>query len=286
MPLSIPNAFVQQFDTTMRLNAQQTDSRFQGCVTDRGNITGESYTSNKLGTIEELNADNTRHGDTVWSDIDHDTRNCIMQDFYEALPVDKADLSKLLANPNGPYMQKLVTAANLRKDQLIYAAARGNSLKKDGSNVALPVSQKIAHGGTGMTLAKIIQVRKLFRQNEADQHNGEELFMAYDSKMLEDILADDVLTSADHLAVKMLQEGDISGQWMGFKWKPYERFTNDGTTWYGFAWAKSGIHFGTGFMEGDVGPRRDKKNTIQTSMAASFGAIRNDEEKIVEFAYQ
>jgi hypothetical protein len=286
MPVTIPNAFVQQFDTTLRLNAQQTESRFQGCVVDRGTITGESFTSNRLGTIDELEEDNTRHGDTVWSDIDHDTRNCLMKDFFQAFPIDKADLQKMLINPNGDYMQRLITASNLRKDQLIYAAARGNSLKKDGSNVILPASQKIAHGSTGMTKAKIIQTKKMFRQNEADQHNGEELFFAYDSKMLEDILADTTLTSADYMAVKMLQEGDVSGSWMGFKWKPYERFDNDGTTWYSFAWAKSGIHLGTGFEEGDVGPRRDKKNTTQVSMAASYGAIRNDENKIVEIAYQ
>ena len=28
------------------------------------------------------------------------------------------------------------------------------------------------------------------------------------------------LTSADFMAVKMLQSGDVSGRWMGFNWIP------------------------------------------------------------------
>lgn len=286
MPSTITTAFVQQFDSTIRLQAQQNESRFQGCVIDRGSITGESFTANMLAAIDELDEDNTRHGDTTWSDIIHNTRVAVLADFFKAFPIDRADEPKLLANPNSVYMQRLVSAANLRRDKIIYDALRGTSTKKDGTTVALPSGQKIAHGSAGMTKAKLIQTRKLFRANEADEHNGEELFLAYDSDMLEDILSDTTLTSADYMAVKMLQEGDIAGKWMGFNWKPYERLYNDGSTKFALAWAKSAAHFGTGFMEGDAGRRKDKKNTMQVSMAASFGATRVEEEKVVEIAFQ
>lgn len=220
MPISISEAFVEQFDLTLRLKAQQTDSRLSMCVTDRGNITGESFTVNMLGTVDELDEDNTRHGDTVWSDIEHSTPYAMMQDFYKAFPVDKADEPKMLINPSGSYMQRLIQARNLRKDKMIYDAARGSMLLRDGSSVALPSGQKIAHGSAGMTKAKIIQAKKMFRANEVDEHNGEELFMTYNAVMLEDILTDTQLTSADYMAVKMLQEGNIDGKWCGFKWIP------------------------------------------------------------------
>lgn len=286
MPATITQAFVQQFDSTIRLQAQQQESRFQDCVHDRGTITGESFTANMLAAVDELTEDNTRHGDTVWEDIIHNTRVATMLDYFRAYPVDRADEPKLLANPNSAYMQRLIQGANLRKDKIIYDAARGTSTKKDGTTVALPSTQKIAHGSAGMTKAKLIQTRKIFRGNEADNHNGEELFIAYDDDMLEDILSDTTLTSADYMAVKMLQEGDISGSWMGFKWKPYNSLYDDGSTKYAIAWAKSGIHFGTGFVEGDAGRRKDKKNTMQVSMAASFGCTRVEEEKVVEIAFQ
>lgn len=286
MSQSIPEAFVRQFDDTMRLKAQQSASRFQGTVIDRGQITGESFTVNLVGTVDELDEDNTRHGDTVWSDIDHTTPVALMKDFFKAYPVDRADEPKLLANPNGAYMDRLMMAGNLRKDKMIYDALRGTITFKDASTSVLPSTSKIAHGGTGMTKAKVIETRKLFRAAEADQHNGEELFIAYDSKMLEDILADTTLTSADYMAVKMLQEGDISGKWCGMKWIPYERMSNDGTTFYTVAWCKSAAHFGHGFEEGNATRRADKKNTLQVSRAASYGASRTENNKVVEIAYQ
>lgn len=286
MSATIPEAFVRQFDATMRLKAQQTKSRLQGTVIDRGNITGDSFTVNLLGTVGELDANNTRHGDTVWSEIDHTTPVALMQDFFKAYPVDKADVAKLLANPTGPYMDRLITAGNLRKDKIIYDAARASITFRDATTSALPSTSKIAHGSTGMTKAKIIEAKKLFRAAEADEHAGEELYITYDAKTLEDVLADTTLTSADYMAVKMLQEGDISGKWMGFKWIPYERIYNDGTTYYNIAWCKSAIHFGTGFEEGSADIRADKKRTLQVSRAASYGATRAENNKVVEIAFQ
>lgn len=287
MPASITEAFVQQFDTQVRLEAGQKESRLQATVTDRGSIAGESFTANMLeddGGV--LDANTTRHGDTIWSDVTHLTPIATMQDFFKALPIDKADEAKLLANPSGQYMELLMRAKNRRIDKIVYDAARGTQTLKSGSTEVLPSGQKIAHGSTGMTKAKLIQAKKLFRVNECDEHNGEELFITFDGKTLEDILADTTLTSSDFMSVKMLQEGDISGKWMGFKWIPYESIYNDGTTYYNIAWAKSGIQFGNGYVEGDVTRRADKKNTMQISMAASYGALRTQAEKVVEIAFQ
>ena len=88
MSQTITNAFVIQWDTTIRQQAQQMDSRFASAVTDRGNITGESFTANRLAPLEDMPANNVRHGDTVWSEANHSTRIALMQDFYQALPVD------------------------------------------------------------------------------------------------------------------------------------------------------------------------------------------------------
>jgi hypothetical protein len=287
MPASITEAFVQQFDTQIRLEAGQSESRLMKCVTDRGTITGESFTANMLdddgGNLEQ---NNTRHGDTVWSDITHLTPQATMLDYYQALPVDRADTPKLLANPSGPYMDMLIRRRNRRCDKIIYDAARGTQTLKDGSTEALPAGQQIAHGSTGMTKSKVIEAKKIFRSNEVDEHDGEELFMTFDSRTLEDILADTTLTSADYMAVKMLQSGDISGKWMGFTWIPYEALAVSGSTYYNIAWAKSGIQFGSGFVEGNVQRRGDKKDTLQVSMAASYGALRTEAKRVVEIAFQ
>jgi hypothetical protein len=287
---TITQAFVQQWDTSLRAELAQKDSRLMKAVTDRGTIVGESFTITNLdddGSILPVNT--VRHGDTQWSDDIFITAVVTMKDYFDAKPLDRNDIPKMLVNPvtGGDYMNKMVAKRNRTVDYLIYRAARDGQLKKDGTTEVLPSSQKIAHGGTGFTKAKLITTRKLFRFNECDEHNGEELNIMYTADMLEDILSDTTLTSADFLAVRMLQSGDVSGKWMGFNWIPFEGIDPvSSSTYYTVAWAKSGIHLGKGFEEGDVGPRRDKKNLTQVSLAASYGAGRQQAKKVVEIAYQ
>lgn len=287
MPQTITQAFVQQFDTTIRMQAQQKVSRLASRVFDRGNITGESFTANKLAPIDDTPENNVRHGDTVWSDIVHSTRVALMQDFYQALPVDRADEPKLIANPTGSYMESLLAAWNRRKDSITYNALLGLSQTKEGAFIALPAGQKIVAGATGFTKAKLITAKKIFRANEADGEadNPQELYIAYTAEMLEDILSDTTLTSADFMAVKMLQEGNVAGMWMGFKWVPYERVNNVAGTYSTVAWAKDSVHFGTGFFEGKSQRRGDKKDTLQVSAAGSVGAVRVWEDGVVQIDF-
>ena len=290
MPESITEAFVQQFDTQIRLECGQKESRLMRAATDRGTITGESFTANMLDDDGgELDEDNTRHGDTVWSDLTHLTPVANMYDYFKAFPVDRADEPKLLANPTGKYMDLLIRYRNRRMDKILYNALRGTQTLKDGSTEVLPSTQKIAHGSAGMTKNKIIEAKSIFRANECDEENDEELFIIYTDKVLQDILADTTLTSADYMAGQMLQTGTLKGKWLGFNWIPYQKIYNDGggtPTYFTVAWAKSGVQFGQGFVEGDAARRKDKKNTMQVSMAGSWGALRTEAKRVVEIAFQ
>lgn len=285
---TIPQWFVQQWDTAVRTEAAQRDSRLMAAVTDRGAITGESFTINFLGDDGSLlDANNVRHGNTEWSPETHQARVVNMADFYRAVPLDRNDIPKMLVNPvtGGDYMANLMARKNRRIDDIIYRAARANQLAKDGSSIALPATQKIAASATGFTKAKIIAAKKIFRRNEADAEAGEELYITYNDEMLEDILSDTTLTSADFMAVKMLQDGDVSRRWMGFNWIPFNGIELSGGSYFTVAWAKSGIHFGKGYEEGNVTRRGDKKDAWQVSMGASYGAGRQDEKKVVEIAF-
>lgn len=286
MSETITQAFVQKFDDTLRMQAQQMVSRLESAVTSRGTIVGESFTANRLAPISDTPENTQRHGDTQWDEITHSTRICNMGDFYQALPVDRADRAKLLVNPNGQYQASLLAAWNRRKDNRIYRAFIDSALQKTGGSAAMPSGQKILHGSQGLTKGKIIQAKSIFRAREVDEENGEELFFLYNDKALEDILGDTQLTSADFMAVKMLQEGKVGSKWMGFTWIPYQGVDFAASTYTLAAWAKSAVHFGTGFVEGNAQTRGDKKDTWQVSMAASVGAVRVEEEKVVLVEFQ
>lgn len=284
MSTTVTTQFVTQWDEALRLAVQQQESRLMKAAVDRGTIEGSSFTINNLGTTD-LPENTVRHGDTEWGDPEHSARNALMKDFYRALPMDRNDIPKMKVNPvtGGHYMTSLIAARNRRCDAVIYAALGGTILSQDGlTSNTLPAGQLIAAGGTGLTKAKIIQAKSIFRANEADEQTGEELFIMYNDAALQTIMSDTTLTSADWMAVKMLQTGKVAEQWMGFTWIPYQALTKVSTTYTTYAWAKSGVHFGKGYEEGNVTRRGDKKDLWQVSMAASYGAGRQDEYKVVK----
>ena len=289
MSTTVTTQFVVKWDTALRLEAQQTESRLAKASVDRGTIEGASFTINNLSSAGLLDENTVRHGDTVWSDIDHTARNAVMRDFYKAFPMDRADIPKMLVNPvtGGQYMSSLMAAKNRKVDDIIYQAGLGTILSQDGlTSYTLPAGQIIAGGGTGLTKAKIIQAKSIFRANEADEESGEELYFTYNNVALQQVLSDTTLTNADFMAVQMLQAGTMKGKWLGFNWIPYQAMNRAGEVYSAMAWAKSAIHFGKGYEEGNVTRRADKKDTWQVSMAASYGAGRQDDKKVVKVDFQ
>ena len=294
---TITAAHVQQFHDGFALAAQQMESRLQETVTSRGMVTGASFTANDLGAVE-ANQVIERYGDTELTVPDHGTRLALLSDWDLALPVDKFDLPKLLANPQGDYLRLSMAAHNRRKDAIIYNALIGAAQRATTSTVTgnhsaysatnLAGGQIILNGGTGLTKAKIIQAKAQFRANEADEFNGEKLYFLYNNKALQDILSDTTLTTADQLAVKMIQEGGVAREWMGFTWVPYNFPVGAAVAsmFSAVAYSKSSTHFGIGDnVTTDIGPRRDKRNLIQVYTSMSMGAVRVREEKVVRVDY-
>jgi len=146
----ITAAFVQQFHGSFEILSQRKDSRLQGAVHDRGMITGAAFTINDMGTIE-MNQITTRFGDTVWDVPEAGTRNALMADYGVFLPVEKRDLRKLIADPQGPYLQLTLAAANRKRDDVIYRALLNTVLRNTENNgaytpITLPAAQKIVAG--------------------------------------------------------------------------------------------------------------------------------------------
>lgn len=288
----ITRAFVQQFADSYVMYSQQMESRLQATIVDIGGVEGTSFTANNMGATQ-ANEVTDRHGDTVWNDNPTDVRVAMMRDFDWSTPIDKYDVPKLKANPQGSYTKNGSAALNRKKDDVIYQALIGPSITRTAeaapySTIVLPSNQKIVDGGTGMTKAKIITTKKRFRQNEADEYNGEELFFLYTGDMLEDILSDTTLTSADFMTVKMLQDGAVNQKWCGFTWIPYEsvNVNTAGTIATTVAYARSGAQFGMGLARSiDIGPRRDKRNLTQIYIGESYGATRTQEQKVVSVDY-
>ncbi len=283
MSQQITEAFVQEFGATFRHLAQQKLSRLEMCVSIESGIKGMSKSINRLGQ-RSAKRRLTRHGDTPINDQPHSTRFVDLYDWEDGDMVDDQDKIRMLTDPTSEYQVAMVASMNRAKDDVLIDAMTGNSRSTTG-NIVLPASQKIAVGGTGLTKAKIIQAKKIFRSNEADEENGEELFFGYSSTALSDVLTDTQLTSADYLAVQMLQNGTLKGRWMGFTWVPSERFRKSASTRFLPVWAKSGVVLGKGEdIVTEVGKDPGKGFNVRIYCKQSLGGVRAEEEKVVEVA--
>jgi len=283
MSQQITEAFVQQFADNFMHLAQQATSRLEPTVTIEPNIVGMSKSINRLGQRTATRR-TQRHGDTPINDQPHSTRFVDLYDWEDGDMVDDQDKIRMLVDPTSEYVKAMIASLNRAKDDVIISAL-GSSSRATTGGIILPASQKIAVGGTGLTKTKIIQAKKMFRLNEADEESGEELYMVYHAQALNDILADTTLTSADFLAAQMLQSGTLRGKWMGFNWIPSERLPKVSTTRFCYAYAKSGVTLGKGAeIATEVGKDAGKGFNVRIYAKMSIGAVRVEEEKVVEIA--
>lgn len=294
MPIANENkitaAFVQQFHDNYELASAQNESRLLKTVVNRGRIQGESFTINDMGQVE-MQASGARFGDTTWTIPDAGTRSVLMADFDLFIPIESRDIPKLKAHPNDKYIKLLYNAKNRKIDDIVYQAAIGTINRKSVADngtatttaTALPAGQIIL-SGFGTLKQKIIKAKSIFRKNEVDEHNGEQLYILYTSDMLSSILGDTTLTSADFMAGKMLQDGGVGGKWMGFNWIPYEKLSQGAAAGVlrTVAYSGSAIHFGdAAITDFDITTRADKKNIKQVGGVHSLAAGRANELKVV-----
>ena len=298
MPIANENkitaAFVQQFHDNYELACAQNVSRLLKTVTNRGRIEGESFTINDMGQVE-MKASGARYGDTELTIPDVGVRSVLMNDFDLFIPIEKRDEPKLKAHPDDKYMQLLHNAHNRKVDDIIYQALIGKISRKtvddagvaSTTNVALPAGQIVAP--TGMTLKQqIIWAKSLFRKNECDEQNGEQLFQIYTADMMNEFLNDTTLTNADHMKIQMLQDGAVGTKWLGVEWVAYEKVVAGATAGSKRdpMYCKSAVHYGdAAITDFGIGVREDKKRIKQVGGVHSMAAGRGNELKVVAIDY-
>lgn len=283
----ITAAFVEQFHDTFEILCQQKESRLAKTVHNRGQIKGNTFTINDMGSLEMR--ERTRFGDTQWDLPDAGVRRVTLRDFDIAVPIPRGDEHRLLASVQSDYMNNCLSAYHRKADEIIYNALLGsiprvNEYNGTVTDVVLPNSQIITAGGSASLKDRVIAAKSIFRANECDEQNGETLYITYDPSMLTKILSDTTLTSADYLSVRMLQEGQVVN-WCGINWIPYNKLllSADGSYKRVAMYTGTAVHYGQGSnYEVDIGKRRDKNNTTQIYVDASMAAGRANEQKVVE----
>lgn len=286
MSVTIPQSFVDQFSANVHMLTEQRTSRLRGTVMEEP-VTGESFSRERIGTTQDTaNTITERHGDTPLNNTPHSRRWGYMVDYDVADLIDRQDRVRLLIDPTSAYTVRHAGVMGRTADDTILEALSGNATagKNGGTSVALPSGQKVPSGSTGMTIAKLIDAKEILDANEVDDMFTR--YYVYSARDLAALLNDDRLTSSDFNTVRALVRGEIN-EFMGFTFIRVERpiVVESSTLRKNYAYVQSAVTLGIGDGPQSVAsPRPDKRMAQQIYTWGTWGAMRLEEELVVEVA--
>lgn len=277
MSFDITAAFVNQYAQNFMIMAQQKESRLEACVDVDRDIVGASKTVERIGSTDAYDL-TSRHTDTKYVSTPHTRRWLDLADKAWADLVDEMDKIRLLADPTSPYLSVGVMALNRKKDDVIISALGGSARLASGTQ-ALPSSQKIVDGGTGLTLAKLLTAKQMLDEAEVDE--DEPRFYSCTAEQLNNLLNITQVTSEDYNSVKALVNGKID-TFLGFKFVRSERLPKAATIRTNYAWAKTGVRLGIGKdIVSSIDRLPGKNMSVQVYNRMSLGAVRTEEARVV-----
>ncbi len=279
MSTQITTAFSQQFSANVQLLSQQTGSILRGGVEEES-VTGEKAFFDQVGAAAAVKR-TSRHGDTPMVETPHSRRMVTMDAYEWADLIDDADKVRMLIDPTSTYARAAAAAMGRAMDDAIIEAATGTSKtgKSGGTSTTLPSAQQIAGGSADLTLAKLIQAKKILDSNSVDPSIPRHIAVSPDQ--IEALLNTTTVTSSDFNTVKALVQGEIN-TFLGFQFHVSNRLTKSGNDRTCFAWAQDGIKLAVGKdVTSRIDERADKSYSTQVYYCASFGATRMEEDKVV-----
>ena len=287
MSIEVNKAFAQKFRDSFIHLVQQKGSRLREYVRVNTDVQGKYDHFDRLGNTSAQKI-TSRHSDTPLISTPHSRRRVSMEDYNWADLVDKADKVRMLADPTSEYMKAGVWAMGRTMDDVLISAMLGNAVSVDendsSSNVVLPAAQKVAVSGTtDMNITKLRQAKQILDSSDVDPDLPRCIVMK--SNQFYDLLGDTEIQSSDYNTVKALVAGEID-TFMGFHFIRSERLTSDanGNTQC-IAWIQDGMGLSLGMdVKTEITERSDKNYSTQVYAQMCLGAVRIEDEKVVEIA--
>jgi hypothetical protein len=289
MSFQVDTALVQGYKAGIEIQHQQKGSRFRPWVRmEKQSVEFDFY--DRIGPVDAVEV-TTRHGDTPLISTPHDRRRVALRDFDWADLIDKKDKIRMLSDPTSPYTQNAVFSLGRKMDDIIIEAAFGNAYtgKTGSTTVTFPagkvIEENYVESGTpansNLTVAKLRRAKTILDTAEALE-DGEPLVAAVSPEQIQALLRDPLVTSADYNTVKALVNGEID-TYMGFKFIKSNRLPKSGNIRNCMFWAKSGLLLAANSeVDVDIGPRRDKRNSMQVYVCGHFSATRMWEDKVLQ----
>ena len=289
MSFQVDAAYVNQYRNNVSMLVQQKGSRLRPFVrVEPQNSEFEFY--DRIGATDAVEITG-RHQDTPLVSTPHDRRRVSLRDYDWADLIDRQDKLKMLIDPTSAYAMNAVFAMGRKMDDAIIGAAFDSAYsgKTGQTTVSFPAGNQVAvnyvESGSAangnLTIGKIRRAKEIL--DAYDNDPDEARIMTCTANSLHSLLRNIEITSQDYNVVKALVEGKVD-TFMGFKFVRTQRLLTDGSGYRRhIAWVQSKLLLAVSQDPMvDVGPRRDKRNSMQVYVTMGIGATRMEEEGVVE----
>ena len=286
MSTEITTAFVDTFRPSVLHLANQKESRLRNFVDLETLPNGDRHYFERMSAPQDTASLRTsRHGDTPQVDTPHSRRALDPEVYEHADLIDIGDDKRTAIAAANNYAMLFGEMFGRTMDKVIIDAALGSAnTGHDGSTaVALPAAQQISASATDLTVAKLRSAKDILGDNEAD----EDLHIACTQSQITNLLTETEITSSDYNTVKALVQGEVD-TFMGFRFHRIKAslISTDGSgDRQVVAWSRRGIKLGVNEAPTiRVSERADKSYSQQVYMRMDIGAVRMEEERVVEIA--
>lgn len=284
---TVPEHHVDMFTANVRAALVKQGGMLRPHVSRAAYQGEKAQVVNFLGPIEFQKRD-TPYKDTIVTEPEHTQRWINADDFDSAVLIDRIDTLRMIYDPTSPYVERMREGAARQEDQIIMDAFYATAVtgKRGTQTVAFPAGNIIAHGGTGLTVAKLRAARKALKKGFVDLRRERPL-IGVTADEIDDLLGEVAVGSNDYNAVKPLVDGEVS-QFMGFTFVPIEAlpptYISGGNTIRSLpVWVPSGMHLGDWqSLAITINNRPDKNNIKQIHGCFSMGATRLEEPKVLD----
>lgn len=288
MSVNIPEHFVSQFSTNIELLLQQKGSKLRDNVRTGTHEGKQASPVNQFGAIT-AQAPAGRFAPKNRTDAPAARRWVFPQDKEIDQLLDNFDMLKLIEDPKGAYAENAAHAIGRSYDDAIIDAALGtaNTGETGSGTEAFDAAFTVANdfgaaSAVGLTVAKLIEAKRLMRGQEVDIEN-DPLTLIISENQEADLLNQTEVVSTDFNAKPVLVDGKLT-RFLDFQIIVSTRLDLATADRSCIAFARSGMYLGLWQdMETRVSIRNDLSSEPWDLYSnATFGATRLEQGKVIE----
>ena len=286
MPITIPAAYIETFESNVRQLAQQKISRLRNSVTEV-NRQSEKHNWDRLAASSAREKTSARMvspagGDgsgAVGSDdgLEWTRRNTVIRVYDTGEVIEPEDIVQMLIDPKNASTENLVMNMSRQVDDIIIDAAIGLAADGSGGTVAFPVAQEVGDYSAEISLDFILEVDEKFYENDVDP--DEPRFFVIGPKQRRKLLQLIEVTSSDFQARQALATGYLP-DFMGFNWIVSNRLnvpSADQIDCLAFTRKALGLHV-AGDISSRVAERPDMSFAWQCYLMLQMDCVRVEDE--------